>query len=450
MADLTPPSARSGIVLALGLVALLQLVPLLQGVQTVRRLQARVTGQAEQRLGAVRPQLTVALARGGQAAWAAAAAIAVGQGAAAEVDVLDSSGRVVFSQPVSAPVAHRLAPAQGERLARAGALILTVQDGGRVRTLSYLPLAADPGHVIRLSAPAGDLEDELRERKHAFTLQLVSLAVLAAAALLVLRRERQPEAGGALQVYEQAMERLRDHGEEVEARHEVERRRMEDRIREREAMARAGELTSGIVHEVRNGLGTIVGYARMLERAGPTGDPRAAAQAIVAECGTLEQVVRRFSDFVRLEQLALGPVDLSQLLRRVVCREQRAHERVETRLVGLDAPVPLAADEGLLERALENVVRNALQAAEAGGGHVAVEARRGQGRLEIAVEDDGPGLAADHPGEIRPFYSTRRGGLGLGLPLARKIVLLHGGSILLQPRSPRGLRVTVELPDTGA
>jgi len=447
VADLAPRSARSGIVLALGLVALLQLVPLLQGVQTVRRLQARVAAQAEQRLWAVRPQLAAALARGGAAAWAEAATIALGQGGATEVDVIDPTGRIVFARPASAPVAHRLAPEQRERLARSGALTVTVQDGERVRTLSYLPLA-DPGHVIRLSAAAGDLEDELRERRHAFTLQLVSLAILAATALLVLRRDRQAHPGGALHVYEQAMERLRDHGEEVEARHEAERRQMEEVIREREAMARAGELTSGIVHEVRNGLGTIVGYARILERAGLAGDARGAAEAILGECGTLEQVVRRFSDFVRLEQLALGPVDLSQLLRRVVCREQRAHERVQTRLVGLDRPVPVAADEGLLERALENVVRNALQAAETGGGHVAVEVLGRDGRLEITVDDDGPGLAADHPGEIRPFYTTRPGGLGLGLPLARKIVLLHGGKVWLQPRSPRGVRVVVELPET--
>ncbi|HXY39645.1 MAG TPA: ATP-binding protein, partial [Vicinamibacteria bacterium] len=421
MADLPPRSARSAIVLALGLVALLQLVPLLQGVQTVRRLQSRVTSQAEQRVWAVRPQLAAALAPGGPSAWAEAASVAVREGGAAEVDVLDARGAVVFSRPASAPVAHRLAPEQREKLTRTGALTVTVQEGERVRTLSYLPIAAEPGHLIRLSAPAGDLEDELREHQHSFTLQLVSLAILAAAALLVLRRERQPEAAGALQVYEQAMERLRNHGEEVEARHEAERRRMEELIREREAMARAGELTSGIVHEVRNGLGTIVGYARMLERAGLAGEARDAAGAIAAECETLEQVVRRFSDFIRKEQLALGPVDLSQLLRRVVCREQRAHERVETRLVGMEGPVPLSADEGLLERALENVVRNALQAAEAGGGLVAVEVRRSEGRLFITVEDDGPGLAADHPGDIRPFYSTRPGGLGLGLPLARKI-----------------------------
>jgi len=67
----------------------------------------------------------------------------------------------------------------------------------------------------------------------------------------------------------------------------------------------------------------------------------------------------------------------------------------------------------------------------------------------LHVEDDGPGLAADHPGHVRPFYTTRPGGLGLGLPLARKIVLLHGGELSLERRSPKGARVVLRLPADG-
>jgi signal transduction histidine kinase len=245
------------------------------------------------------------------------------------------------------------------------------------------------------------------------------------------------------------MEQLRDQGEEMSARHEAERRRMEEAIREKEAFVRAGELTAGIAHEVRNGLGTIVGYARLLERASLPEDPAAAARAIREECETLETVVRRFTDFVKLERLQLGDTDLARLIPRVVAREQRSREGVRTRLVGLDAPLVVRADEEMLERAFENLVRNALQAAAAGGRHVEVSAREDAGQVEVRIDDDGPGLAADHPGEIRPFYTTRPGGLGLGLPLARKIVLLHGGSMELAGRAPIGARVLVLLPSAG-
>src|SRR4029450_6568862 len=100
----------------------------------------------------------------------------------------------------------------------------------------------------------------------------------------------------ALHAYEQAMVRLRDQGEERSRAHAAERRRMEEQIQDKEAMARAGELTSGMVHEVRNGLGTILGYARLLER-GSGNEGEAIGRHIREECETLEAVVRRFMDF---------------------------------------------------------------------------------------------------------------------------------------------------------
>jgi signal transduction histidine kinase len=245
------------------------------------------------------------------------------------------------------------------------------------------------------------------------------------------------------------MERLRDRGEELTLRHEAETRRMEEAIRERETLARAGELTVGIAHEVRNGLGTILGYARMLERASLPEDPALAARSIREECETLETVVRRFSDFVKLERLHLADADLVPVLARVVAREQRAREEVRARLVGLDVPILVRADEELLERALENLVRNAVQAAAAGGRTVEVRAEEREGQVEVRIEDDGPGLAPDHPREIRPFYTTRPGGLGLGLPLARKIVLLHGGTLELENRLPTGVSAVITLPVDG-
>ena len=106
-------------------------------------------------------------------------------------------------------------------------------------------------------------------------------------------------------------------------------------MREREALARAGELTAVIVHEVRNGLGTIVGYARLIER-GEAGDPPDAARAIREECDTLEIVVRRFNEFIRQQRLNLADLDLSALLRRVTARELRGRDEIVLTLVGLE------------------------------------------------------------------------------------------------------------------
>jgi signal transduction histidine kinase len=450
VADVRGTPLRLGVVLALSVVALFEVLSLLQGVRSLRRLRARVTHEVEREVAAVRPDLEVALRAGGRSSWDEAAKIALGREVATEVEVLDPEGRSVFSRPAVAPVSHVTRPSERQRLAQGQVITTVEQEGPVVRVLSYLPLPGGaPGAALRLSTSAPDLEQELGERQRVLLGHLAALAALAVAAVLVLApreaRERRPPPANALAAYEAAMERLRDHGEEVAARHEAERQRMEGAIKEMEALARAGELTAGIVHEVRNGLGTILGYARMLERTGGSADASAAGEAIRQECETLETVVRRFSDFIRIEKLNLVATDLSRLLSRVAAREER--ERVRTRLVGLELPVVVPADEEMLERAFENLVRNAVEAASAGGGHVTLEVRRGQGELEVRIEDDGPGLAPDHPGEIRPFYTTRAGGLGLGLPLARKIVLLHGGSLRLERAEKRGVRVLVQLPD---
>jgi signal transduction histidine kinase len=107
--------------------------------------------------------------------------------------------------------------------------------------------------------------------------------------------------------------------------------------------------------------------------------------------------------------------------------------------------LPLVGDEELLERMFENLVRNARQAAGERGHVLLAAAREGESVL-VQVEDDGPGLPPEVQGGIRPFFTTRPGGLGLGLPLANKIVRLHRGELLLKPRSPRGLTAQVILP----
>ncbi len=449
-----PPrvALRVGVALAFVAVASIEVVSLVQGVYSVRRLRARITHNLERRLSDLRPLIAPILKRRAAGDWSAIAALRERLGTGSEVAVLGAHGRVLFSDPRVETVTDLLQPEHRQRLQRGGLVVLTARDRGAVRVVGYLTVTqAGSPLLLRVAAPAGDLEDEMREYQQSLLGHLASLTALAAAALVVLRgiRGGTSEPASALHAYEEAMERLRDHGEQVEARHEAERRRMEDVIRETEAMARAGELTAGIVHEVRNGLGTIVGYARMLEKAGLRDDPAIAARSIREEGEALEAVIRRFTDFIRVEELHLAPTDVVLLLERVVARETRGHRGVSLRFARPESPLRCQADEEMLERAIENLVRNAVTAAEGGGGNVDIGAERDEQELRLTIEDDGPGLAPDHPGEVRPFYSTRPGGLGLGLPLARKVVLLHAGILRLEPREPHGLAVTVVLPIDG-
>jgi signal transduction histidine kinase len=444
---------RLGVVLALAVVTLFEVLTLLQGVRSTRRLQMRATRDVQRVVEEARGPLTAGLRRGGRLAWDQAARQALDLGLASEVEVLDLEGQTLFSLPTSPPVLHRLSGDQRERVAT-GRVVTTVAQGGpRVRALSYVPFVSGERRlVLRLATPLPDLEEELQERRQVLLGHGVALGALLLAAVLVLLPRRREEASTpqrALVAYEEAMELLRDRDEELTARHEAERRRMAERMREKDALARAGELTAGIVHEVRNGLGTIVGYARLLEREPSPAGAEEAARSIREECETLETVVRRFNEFIRQERLNLAELDLARLLERVVARETRGRHGLRTTTKGLEAPVLVRGDEELLERAFENLVRNAAEAAGGGGGRIEIEAVAAADAVEIRVSDNGPGLAADHPRDVRPFYTTKAGGLGLGLPLARKVLLLHGGELQLVDDPGSGLTVRVLLSRAG-
>ncbi len=448
MAEPPRASLRLGVVLALAVVALFEVLSLLQGVRSARRLQARVAQAVQQQAESARPRLAAALERGGPASWNEAATLAVRLGVATEAEVLDAQGGVILSRPSRPPVVHELRPEQAERVVAGQTLSIVRQAGPVARALTYLGFTGGGRTLIlRLAMAVPDLEDEMREKRQILLGHGAALGALVMAAVLVLMpRRRRPTVASpaALNAYEEAMGLLRDRGQEMSARHEAERRQMEDAIHEKEAMARAGELTAGIVHEVRNGLGTIVGYARLLERTENAADAAESARSIRDECVTLETVVRRFNDFIRRERLNLSDFDIGRLLSRVVDRELRGRA-VSVVFRGLDEPLSVRGDEELLERAFENLVRNAADAAGKGG-RIEVEASAENGELEVRIDDDGPGLSPDHPAEVQPFFTTKAGGLGLGLPLARKILLLHGGALALEDRTPRGVSARVVLP----
>ena len=106
------------------------------------------------------------------------------------------------------------------------------------------------------------------------------------------------------------------------------------------------------------------------------------------------------------------------------------------------------ADRQLLEQALLNLLKNALDAvATAAQPLIEVSCRASAGGVEIAVTDNGAGLAAEERDRIFvPFYTTKAGGSGIGLSLVRYVALAHGGHLDVEPAAPRGTRFTLRLP----
>jgi len=434
-------TGRPLIYLAFGLAllafSLLQVQTLVHVLQTGARLRNRTLESSRYRAETAIRELQRRLEIGGTAGWSGALRHAHAEALAAEVELFDTDGNPLASYPSAAPVDDW--PAGLERAGTVRTVGPLGEESG-VRVLHYAVIdVRGRSLVVRLAVPAEELEQDRRERERLLFAHgtAVALLVLVGALLLVPRAlalRRSPDPLGA---YEEAMARLQSRSVQRQA----ELQRLGEELKDKSALARVGELAGGIAHEMRNGLGTIVGYARLIERGG---EAASAAAGIREECDTLEAVIRRFVEFVRDEKLHPTEFDLTRMLSRVVARESRTRP-VREASIDVDFVRSFRGDEDLLERAFENLVRNALEAAGPKG-RVRVRGEAGPGFFDVWIEDDGPGMSGAGGELSRPFASTKTGGLGLGLPLAYKIIRLHGGELTLVDRSPTGLSVRVHLP----
>ena len=226
-----------------------------------------------------------------------------------------------------------------------------------------------------------------------------------------------------------------------------------------ESLAHLGELAAGVAHELRNGLATLGGYLTLLERDLAASDRQIAGEYLAelrGETQRLQRVVADFLGFAQPGAARLVAVDLAALVRHAAADPalDAAALQVETAAAadGGDAssraPV-LAGDPQLLERALRNLLRNALEAQQRSGAPTPVEILAGwrDDRFEIAIRDRGPGLSPEMRRRLfQPFASDRPGGVGMGLALAHRIVALHGGTLALEPRPEGGITARIGFP----
>ena len=228
-------------------------------------------------------------------------------------------------------------------------------------------------------------------------------------------------------------------------------RRKEDEGRVAESLAQLGELTAGLAHELRNSLATLRGYLTLIERRPEEERLDDYMAEIRRESEHLQRVLEDFLSFARPGSARLEAVDVEALLRRVALDPSLGGAAVD--LAAQPSPLPLLrADPQLLERALRNLLHNAVEAQHAAGTSAPVGVRIDQAGedLQIAIDDTGAGVPADLQDRLfLPFASARPGGVGLGLALAHRIVSLHGGRLVLEPRPSGGTRALVTLPLLG-
>ena len=166
------------------------------------------------------------------------------------------------------------------------------------------------------------------------------------------------------------------------------------------------------------------------------------------ECHRLVEVSNDFLRFARVQTLDLSPADLSEVVEEIVDffspTARQAHIKINA-YVPSDLPVVLL-DRDMFKQALLNIMLNAEQAMPQGG-ELTVQASAQNGEVILNLIDTGNGISADHLAKIfRPFFSTKPGGTGLGLPTTRKIIAAHGGAIRVQSDIGRGTQFSIHLP----
>ncbi len=213
-------------------------------------------------------------------------------------------------------------------------------------------------------------------------------------------------------------------------------------------------LAAGIAHEVRNPLNALLINVSILEeelaRAVPdrTAAPWGVVQRIASELHRLDSFVSEFLRFARPAELRPEPLSLRALITDMAAfiGPECTREGIELRLALERGPGTVIADPLYLKHALLNVLLNAIQATPAGG-HVTVQIGGEDDRAVVEVRDDGEGIPAHVlPRVFDVFVTTREGGTGLGLPIARRILQEHGGEVTIESRPGEGTTVRLALP----
>jgi two-component system sensor kinase FixL len=223
--------------------------------------------------------------------------------------------------------------------------------------------------------------------------------------------------------------------------------RIEEQLREQEALARLGEMAAVLAHEIRNPLAGIRGAMQVMASRMDAGSRDAAVtKEIIARVDTLTELMQDLLLFARPPQPRPGPVELRPLVATTVdlLSQDPGVKGLSIRIEG-SAPVVLA-DAELLKIVFQNLLINGAHAMGGRGElHVLLAASSTGG--SVAFADRGPGI----PLEIRekvfaPFFTTKARGTGLGLPTAKRLIEAQRGSISIHCPPVGGTTVTVQLP----
>ncbi len=238
------------------------------------------------------------------------------------------------------------------------------------------------------------------------------------------------------------------------------------REQERDIDRELAKLTGELAHEIKNPLSTIKVNLKLAKEALGDIDLTDTARTALDRCShglagamrkitvidketdRLDQIVDGFLRYVREPELQLATVDLNELVGDMIdfYSPQAYSYGLTIRHTLATEPLISRVDPGALKQVLLNLFINAQQATETEG-ELMIRTSLQEDRALLQISDTGEGIAPEKLSSIfRPYYSSRSGGTGLGLPTAKKIIEAHGGAVSVHSELGKGTSFTIELP----
>ena len=237
--------------------------------------------------------------------------------------------------------------------------------------------------------------------------------------------------------------------------------RLQQQLAQVARLATVGEMSAGIAHELNQPLTAVANYAQACDRLLALPEPdiaeiRGALQQITAQAVRAGDIIRRLRALARNDLMRREPTDINLLvveLGEIIRRDAEAHA-VRYRIETAAALPAVDVDRSRMQQVILNLVRNALDALEetAGGARELRIRTRAlpEGEVEIAVCDNGPGVAPTvAPRLFEPFCTSKAQATGLGLAISRTIVRAHKGALEYHANIPSGACFVVRLPVAG-
>ncbi|MGA2462815.1 MAG: ATP-binding protein [Thermodesulfobacteriota bacterium] len=237
-------------------------------------------------------------------------------------------------------------------------------------------------------------------------------------------------------------------------RHLRKLKEMEDRIQLAERLSSLGHLAAGIAHEIRNPLNAIgMGLQRLKREFPPQEESKkeeylSFTELIFKEIRRVNEIIEQFLTLSRPSQLNMKLSSLQDLLKNLgtLLQEEASSQGIQIQAeTNPDLPL-IKMDNEKLTQAFLNIMKNGMQAMEQGG-VLHVETQSFKDRVEVSFSDSGSGIPPEQMEKIfNYYYTTKEKGVGLGLPIAHRIIEAHGGQLKVESQVGFGTKVTVLLP----